>query len=225
MFHVKHKALVAALVLSSILPAFGQGSFLMTDKPFVHRPAEDSVLRLSLEKSNAYLKLRQEEREFFFWVNVLRKNPSAFSRNYLLPFMAQFPELYGQDSKSLEEDLNNSNALEAFQPDATLNRTARSHATDLAEHQKPLSHYSTRGESFAVRMEMAGIRTCAGENLYDGRNEPLKALLMLLIDHGLPGHGHRKALLRPDFRKMGVAVVPRPEQAGMTVLVQDFACQ
>jgi hypothetical protein len=225
MFHVKHKAFWAALSIISVLPAFGQGGFSMTDKPFEYRQQEDSTIRHSLEKSNAYLGLGDKEREFFYWVNVLRKDPSTFSRNYLLPFIAQFHELYGQDSKSLEEDLNNARPLEPFLPESVLNRTAGAHATDLAQHHKALSHYSSKGESFAVRMEMAGIRTCAGENLYDGRNEPLKALLILLIDHGVPGYGHRMALLRPDFRKMGVSIVPRPEQEGMVVLVQDFACQ
>jgi uncharacterized protein YkwD len=158
-------------------------------------------------------------------VNLLRKDPASFSQNYLLPFLSQFPELEGPDSKSLEVDLNATAPLLTFQPEAILNRTAKTHARDLADHHKNLSHYSTKGESFPVRMEMAGIRTCAGENLYDGRNEPLKALLMLLIDHGLPGHGHRKAILRPDFVKMGLGIVSRPDQPGMAVVVQDFSCQ
>lgn len=225
MFHVKHKALAIALLLGSIFNARGQGSFLMTDKPFIHRQFEDSVLRGNLERNSAYLKLNGDEQEFFYWVNVLRKDPSAFGRHYVLPFMTQFPELYGQDSKSLEEDLHNTQPLEPFQPDATLNRTAHFHAMDLAEHQKPISHFSTKGESFPVRMEMAGIRTCAAENLYDGKNEPLKALIMLLIDFGIKGHGHRKALLRSDFREMGVAIIPRPEQESFAVVVQHFSCQ
>jgi hypothetical protein len=225
MFHVKHKAFGTASLILTVFFSFGQGRSSITDKPFEYRQPVDSSIRHSLENNNAYLQLGEKEREFFYWVNVLRKDPSNFSRNYLLPFIAQFHELYGQDSKSLEEDLNNTGPLEPAQPDLGLNRTAKAHATDLAGHHSALSHYSSRGESFAERMRMAGIEACAGENLFDGRNEPLKALLLLLIDQGVPGYGHRKNLLRSEFRKMGVAIVQRPERKDVVVLVQQFACR
>jgi uncharacterized protein YkwD len=47
-------------------------------------------------------------------------------------------------------------------------------------------------------------------------------LILLLIDTGVPGAGHREALLNPEFRATGIGVAAMDEKR--VVFVQQFNC-
>jgi hypothetical protein len=61
-----------------------------------------------------------------------------------------------------------------------------------------------------------------GEVIFDGKDDMLVAVILLLIDHLVPGVGHRKALLNPAFTRTGAAV--RFSREGRAVMVQDLSC-
>jgi uncharacterized protein YkwD len=52
----------------------------------------------------------------------------------------------------------------------------------------------------------------------------LKAVIMLLIDQGVPEKGHRKALLNSSFNQMGCAIIPKTNSEEC-ILVQLFSCK
>jgi hypothetical protein len=225
MFHVKHRVAMI-LVHLVLLPALAltQGAYSLPDEPFHHESPRDSSAYQFLARSPYFKNLSRQEQEFFQWVNIFRSNPSGFRDRYIKPFLEQFPDIQGSETRSLLEDLDLAQTLEPLVPDPVLLRTTRAHALDLSKSAHVLNHNSSNGTSFKARMEMAGIRKCAGENLYDGKNDPIVALIILLVDKGIPNAGHRKALMRPDFRKMGVSIVSWKADPVYVILVQDFSC-
>lgn len=225
MFHVKHRVVkTLTLFLLAFNSLHGQGSYSLPAEPFQHKPPVDSSAYKFLGRSPSFKELSATEKEFFQWVNIFRQDPSGFRDRYILPFLTQFPEINGPETRSLLEDLDLAKPLDPLVPDPVLNRTSRAHALDLSKHPHVLNHNSSNGTSFRARMEMAGIRKCAGENLYDGKNDPIMALIILLVDKGIPNAGHRKALMRADFRKMGVSIAPWAGEYDTVILVQDFSC-
>jgi uncharacterized protein YkwD len=86
-----------------------------------------------------------------------------------------------------------------------------------------LSHTGRGGKSFQKRMEDAGVENCAGENLFDGQDDALMGLILLLIDKGVPGAGHRQALLNPQFREIGIGISYMDKTR--MVVVQQFSCK
>jgi hypothetical protein len=225
MFHVKRVFLLGWFFLFCAFEGtFAQGRYAVSDTPFIHSSISDSVDLGELRRNPAFIGLSPKEQEFFRWVNVFRRNPGEFRVKFVLPFLAQFPNLQGPEAKSLLEDLKEAQPLDGFTPDLVLNKTSRAHAMDLSQRPHVLDHNSKNGASFKYRMELAGKKRCAGENLYDGENDPLFALMVLLIDYGLPSAGHRKALMKPDFSRMGVSIQPWKGESRSVVLVEDFSC-
>ena len=225
MFHVKHRVgLVLFFSLTAFSPARSQGMYSLPDEPFEHRPPRDSSAYQFLSRNPSFKYLSKAEQEFFQWVNIFRVDPIGFRNRYLVPFLEQFPDIKGSETRSLMDELDLARPLDPLIPDPILIRTSEAHARDLSNSAHVLNHNSSNGASFKDRMEMAGVRKCAGENLYDGKNDPIMALIILLIDKGLPNAGHRKALMKGDFKKMGVAIVPWKGEPQTVVLVQDFSC-
>ena len=75
---------------------------------------------------------------------------------------------------------------------------------------------------FGTRMKQAGIKYCANENISLSSQSVLLSVLLLYLDIGLPGLGHRKALLDPSLREIGVGSALYGKD--QYFLVQDLAC-
>jgi hypothetical protein len=205
------------------IASYGQGSVSLEQKPFkVEKPVNLELERF-LAAYPSLENLLGSEKELFYWVNLLRMDPAGFGKHYLEPFLKEFPELRGGNAQSLSRELASAGPLSFFAPASHLLVEANRHATDLAKKQKRLSHSASDGRNFQQRMADAGVRNCAGENIYEGEADALKAVLLLLIDQGVPDLGHRKTLLNPVFNQMGVsAVKAAPERY---FIVQLFSCK
>jgi hypothetical protein len=220
MFHVKHIAFLV-FALPSILMA--QGNFTLNDIPFEVKIPRDQAVQQHVEKELSRSGLSKEEKEFFYWVNYMRKNPGQFYTDCVIPFLKQFPEANGKEARSLEKDLNASTKLNLLSFSLAASDAARIHCADLALKQNGIGHNSSDGKNFSTRMRLAGITKCAAENIYTGKNEPLLSLIMLLLDLGLEIPGHRKNLLTPWFGQMGVSIQIH-RSMNRVVLVQIFSC-
>jgi uncharacterized protein YkwD len=216
---VKHLFLFVLLFLSFTLS--GQGFLVTTDRDFVVDRTRDTTLYGSLGKGAALEDMDDKERDYLYWVNAMRSNPPQFYKRYVEPFLQQFPEARGQEASSLRAAMSILGALPLLYPATTLNRVAESHAEYLAQAQQ-LSHTGQGGRSFSQRMVDAGVKTCAGEVIYSGKDDGLIAVILLLIDHQVPDLGHRKALLNPEFRNTGVGLRYMDDKTA--VYVQDFSC-
>jgi hypothetical protein len=221
MFHVKHLAILCSLLFPFL--SLAQGSIQLEKKEFVVSRKKDPSVEKFLSNYSILRKFSVPEQDTYYWVNLLRKDPAAFSDSYITPFLEQFPSLKGANAQSLTRELKSLAPLRFISPAGIVQKEAERHAQDLAFRQKRLSHESSDGRSFSQRMADAGIKICAGENVFEGEDDALKALILLLIDKGVPNLGHRKALLNASFNIMGVSFKQSPDST--YYMVQLFSCQ
>ncbi|MFY7879757.1 MAG: CAP domain-containing protein [Lacibacter sp.] len=217
--------IILFIITLSTSSAFSQIGFVdLEDKPFVFQIETDTIIWNKLERNPLFTALDPQEQWFFYWTNWFRKDPARFYRVVIRSFLKQFPEANNQDVKGLDLQLNQiRNPLPLFIPDSGLIEMSRIHALDLAKRNGTISHTSASGKSFSDRLNQVGWYNCAAENVYQGSVESLKALVLLIIDYGVPGKGHRLNLLDPTFERMGVSIAPIASNS--IILVQDFACK
>jgi hypothetical protein len=210
------------LCISSI--SFGQGVIVLQDKPFVYKPVRDMAVWNQLVSSQDFAGLSEIEQDFFYWTNLMRKNPGQFAETVLQEFLKQFPEANSPDSRSLAADLKRiQTSLPFLHPNHGLFVMASTHATDLKGRNGVISHQSSSGKDFVQRIKEAGKYRCGAENVFVGTPEALEALILLLIDKGVKDNGHRKNLLDPTFTLMGASF--QEMNIKKAVLVQDFGCK
>jgi Uncharacterized protein with SCP/PR1 domains len=122
---------------------------------------------------------------------------------------------------SLLRQMNNARTARHLAPlraDATLQRAARSHSVDMVRRR-----YFAHG-NFALRMHRFHIAgSFAGENLAWGVGA--RAAARTIVAEWLASPEHRKNLLRPGFRRVGLATLVGSFSgyAGATVVTADFA--
>lgn len=218
---MKHYLPCLFLFVSSI--CLSQGNILLEDHVFQFSHSYDQEINARLFSDSSYAKLPESERLFLYWTNLFRKNPESFAKNFIKPFLIQFPSANNRSSTSLLQDLIGIKNLPFLLPNAHLNELSRTHAVDLATIKKDLSHVSSTGKDFGTRMQQAGIVSCGGENLLMGRRQPIENLILLLIDHNVPGFGHRKAILNPIYNIMGCSY-SQVANTQQFILVQLFSC-
>lgn len=223
MFHVKH----ISCIFLFLIPFFGQSQayFKLTDQPFYFDcPVDTNIQHWVAREFKKVKGLSPEESSFFYWVNFVRHRPADFSTYVLAPFLQQFPEVKGKEANTLIYDLSSFTSRPLLQFSIQLHPATLDHAIDLVGNGGQLSHYSRKGVSFSQRMKIAGITGCASENLYTGKNDPVLALIMLLLDLGLDPPGHRINMLNPVYSSMAVSIRPNKKDSTI-VLVQEFGCK
>lgn len=217
---MKHAFLTLTLSLTAFVTR-SQGFLLTEDRLFIAERGKDSSVLGPISRSGNWKPLNFSEKEYLYWVNVMRVNPPRFYTRYVEAFLAQFPEARSEESETLGPHMIDLDSLPLLFPTKNLCNAAASHAAYLASRGE-ISHTGQGGRSFAWRMEEAGVKECAGEVIFQGKDDALVALILLLIDHGVPGVGHRKALLQASFTKTGVGVRIGIDQRA--IFVQDLSC-
>lgn len=202
---------------------FSQAQFKLSDKPFSHSLPVDKSLLAHAEKQFLSFRLTKEEQEFLYLTNYVRKHPSVFSRECIIPFLKTFPEANGKDATSLINDLLSAESLPILSVNGILNDVAIEHATDLANNSDQISHIGTDGRDYSARIAFSNYKKCASENIYTGKNDPLLSIIMLLLDIGYATKGHRKNILNPNFLEMGISIKQHRSKQRV-VLVQEFGC-
>jgi hypothetical protein len=188
-------------------------------KPIV---TDTSVINfITLDKN--YKNLSEQEKEFYYWINYSRKNPKRFWDSIALPILQAFPQLKGQYSKSLKEDISNSLPLSMISTSPNLLALASYHANDICKNHLSPGHESSNGESFQQRFTKFNIKTCGSENVAFGSIEPIFALFILYLDNNTPNLGHRKTLLSPQYSNIGISI-KKYDNNGTLFFVQDFSC-
>ena len=215
---------LSLLLVCATSISFAQGVIVLQDKPFVYKPVRDTAVWNLLTASPGFRNLSSTEQDFFYWTNIMRKNPAIFGETVLQEFLKQFPEANSADARSLVADLKKAQTnLPFLHPENGLQIMAATHATDLKQRNGVISHQSSSGKDFVQRIKEAGKYRCGAENVFVGTAEALEALILLLIDKGVSDKGHRKNLLDPTFTIMGAAF--KDVNNSKAVLVQDFGCK
>lgn len=220
MFHVKRGLLLIAMFFPLFTFAQHFSSSTIEVKPLPPMPARDASIDQFLQSAAA--SLGPEEKEWFYWTNFSRSKPKVFWDSVVAPILVTFPNLKTSYTASLKKDLYKAETLSLLKPNEKLMTLAQSHAKELQNKNAPPSHDSPSGVTFQSRMMSGGVQKCAGENLSFGPSNTVLALLFLFIDEGIPDLGHRKALLSPDYKEMGVGLATYKN--GNTLVIQDFSC-
>jgi uncharacterized protein YkwD len=173
------------------------------------------------------------EARVFAEIVALRTSPRAYAaklRSYRKRFEGKVVKVEGRpDLKTHEgvsavddaiEDLEKVRSLPSLELSPGLSRAARDHARDLSRTGR-VSHQGSDGSRPDQRIDRHGRWDgTVGENLTFANVPADEVVILLLIDDGVRDRGHRRALLKPAFRAVGVACAPH--RYGK-VCVMDFA--
>ena len=175
------------------------------------------------------------EKKIIIELNKVRTKPEEYAEYYIEPMrdlyrdnILQYPGEIALRTKegisALEECID---ALKRKKSIGTLNTTKGLHkaAEDHMEDQSNTGrtgHSGSDGSSPSQRMKRYGEwKKTAGENIAYGNDIARRIVISLLVDDGVPSRGHRKNIMNPEFRYVGVAHGTHPRIR--TVTVMDFA--
>ena len=152
-------------------------------------------------------------------LNEMRANPAAYAAHVeaRLPYyeknVLRLPGLQPirtTEGKAAAEEaiaaLKRSKPLPPLEPAYGLALAARDHARDIGP--KGLVSHEGSGGTTTLEQRVSRYATrydYIGENISFGPERPRDVVLDLLIDDNVPDRGHRKLLLDPKFRFVGIA--------------------
>jgi uncharacterized protein YkwD len=117
--------------------------------------------------------------------------------------------------------LKSAEPLPALRLSAGMSKAAAVHVEDLGPKGK-YGHYGTDGSSPSDRLKRYGqLKVGSAENLGFGERDGRRMVLMLLIDDGVPGRGHRKNMFNPKYKVVGIGCGSHVTYGYMCVI--DFA--
>jgi uncharacterized protein YkwD len=167
-------------------------------------------------------------------MNLARTSPKEY-----LPLLEQFGKYY--DGKLLKlpgetpiqtregkgavveaiRFLRSLKPVSPLSPSKGMSLGAKDHIRDLRTSGAS-QHTGSDGSQTWDRVNRYGTwQKIIGENICFGHNKARDIVVMLIIDDGVPNRGHRKNILNPDFRVVGVACGDHP--AYRTICVITFA--
>ena len=169
-------------------------------------------------------------------INRLRRNPRAYAaslQRYRGYYDGAFLRLPGSDIPiqtfegvaAVDEAIaaaKRAKPLPEMKLSAGLSRAAREHAKELGK-AGTMDHSGKDGSSPFERMRRHGeMDGMAGENIGTAmHNRAEFSVIDLFVDDGVQGRGHRKNLLMPRYKVVGVGCAPH--RAYGTICVMDFA--
>lgn len=164
---------------------------------------------------------QDQEKEVLELLNAVRTNPKKFSDTYALPYIKENGLEKNRYAKSLLQDLKQTKGMGALQQAPALTDAARYHAKDMGTTGKT-GHESTDGTPFHIRVRTKSkAQGMIAENCAYGQTSALDFVMQLLIDDGIESLGHRKNILEPTYKFVGIAI--EPHQTYRTNCVMDFA--
>lgn len=170
---------------------------------------ETDVTNRQSAKDFPYMTIR--EKQMIDEVNLLRQNPSGY-----IPFVEEYiksmedeikndPSMSAMYSEELSTAYELIDVLKVTDPLSTLRPhegvydAAKAHGEDLRKNTQ-FGHVGSDGSYPWDRItKFAPDLNDGNENLVGGPYEIRQAVLLLLVDSGIPDRGHRKTLLNPHW--------------------------
>lgn len=164
--------------------------------------------------------LSEEEKQVIYYTNLVRINPRLFAKTFLIQYIDEYDIKKDKEIKELIKELEFKGRMNILNPSLDLTNLARNHAFDMGQTGRT-GHNSSDGKSFKMRMEqIASIYDGVNENCNYGTDKGLLIFMDLLIDRNVPNYGHRKNILDPMMKFIGVAI--EPHKRWQFNCVQDF---
>ena len=207
-----HISLVICLaILFTPLPGLPQPN--KVDKPDYLSLLEKAVvneMNLARSSPKEYLSLLEQFRKVY--------------DGKLLKLPGQTPILTKEGTSAVAEairSLRSRTPVSPLSPSKGMSLGAKDHIRDLRTSGAS-QHKGSDGSQAWERVNRYGTwQKIIGENISFGHNKARNIVMVLLIDDGVPNRGHRKNILNPDFRVVGVACGDHPTYR--TICVITFA--
>ena len=170
-------------------------------------------------------------------LNRVRSNPKKYAEEELKPRLkyfdgklykvpGQIPLQTNEGASAVQECIDaliNTNPVEALKLENGLCLSAQWLADDQANTEK-IGHHGSDGSSPFDRMNRYGKwLITAGENCAYGTKTGKEIVAQLLIDDGVMNRRHRKNILNPIFKKVGIGYNDEGKAPYGAVSVMDFA--
>lgn len=134
-------------------------------------------------------------------LNEARTEPQGFAERYLKPRSRE-----SREAAECYREMARMRPREPLRVSEALVRAARDHAKQMGA-RGAVGHAGVDGSTLRTRIERHGQWSGSiAENIHYGSDEPLRIVLDLLIDEGVAGRGHRKNILDPAARWVGVGL-------------------
>lgn len=128
----------------------------------------------------------------------------------------------GQYTLSLINQARANAGLAPLAVNSQLTAAAQAHAEDMSRNGVSIGHIGSDGSTPQQRMSRAGYRPYSW-GPFVGENWAAYRSVDDSISAWLNDPSHRRNILRPEFREIGIGVAPSP--SGAPVLVTDFGSQ
>lgn len=187
---------------------------------------------LNTAKGASYL--NELEREVIFELNKVRSDPKRYSKEFLEDLYTAYKGKVfaypGQESTLTKEGngalmeciqvLRNTAPVPILNPAEGLAKASQLLVND--QQFGGIGHITRKGLTPQNRMEKYGEwNISSGEDITYGNFEARQIVISLLIDDGVPDRGHRKNVLNPKSRYVGVSFGKHPSYRAMCVI--DYA--
>ena len=186
---------------------------------------------LHTAKNTRYLK--DLEKQVILELNKVRSDPPRYAKALLfsqreyyegrrLTYPGETPILTQEGVKAFDEGyqfLLKAGSANLLTPKVGLTRAAQDHTLDQGKTGQT-GHTGRDHSDVSARANRHGKwGGKVGENIQYGHASAARIVSSLLIDDGVPSRGHRKIIMEPLFRYIGVAFGPHPNFRHMCVLV------
>jgi len=160
----------------------------------------DLVIETTNTAANtAYLSI--EEKNIIWLCNLARFDGDLFSKTFVKEYIEKNQVIYSPYVKSLFSDLKKTKKVVLYKPDKRIYELAKGHAIWCGKKGK------TGHKKFQERAKKSK-HTKFAENAQYGDFIAIDIIMDLLIDEGIKSLGHRKNILSPLYRHIGVAIEP-----------------
>ncbi len=206
--------------------------FFAKNSLFSQNKVENFWKKETIEQANTAQNanyLASNEKRVIFFLNLARLDPAGFAKNIEKIWKADSKNEFGQTNnlgqnkwfQSLLKDLQSTKPMSALQPNEALSTVAKKHAADMGKIGQ-IGHKSPDGTTFDKRIRKALPKAgFISENCDYGNSNPLDIVMSLLVDQDVPSLGHRKNILNPVYKRIGVGILPHKKYQINTVM--DFA--
>lgn len=159
---------------------------------------------------------RVDQREVARLLNFARNDGPGFVKEVLTPFLKKNGRKKTSYVKSLIKTLNKTKGLAPLESDKILGQKAKEWA--LESGRKGIKGHGNIKKRLFYLISRKGAMA---ENCSYGKYTATDAVMSLLIDEGISSLGHRKNILNPKYRKIGIAYAKHSRYG--IVVVMDFS--
>lgn len=157
--------------------------------------------------------MKAEENRMVDEINLIRQDPTGYVKivnEYIAQMEKDKAEGIGfsnvddeiATAHELIAELNNTPKLSFLEPHQGIYNAAVSHGNE-GKAKGSLDHQGSDGKWPWDRVKAAAPECSDGnENLVGGSSDVRQSVMMLLVDSGLPGRGHRKTILNPAWTRV-----------------------